>query len=917
MADAPEIKVKLTAEDTGVAAAIKELGAQLKNLKKQQDETASSGLTLSKVFAGIAAAGALIKLKDIGREAFDSAVNIGKLSDKTGISTQTLSVFHKVAGDVGASTESVDKALIKAAKSITDFQGGTGKAAAGFKILGINAKDFAGINSDQKLQLVTTKLGGMEKGFQKATAQAAIFGKGASDITLVANSLAGQGFDAATKATARLGLLLDQTTTDSFRAAKASMQELSDVGKGLATQFEAGMLPAISDVGEALLDALGDDGAGSAFKELGKGAGYAIRGIVAGILSIGVSAGTSAAEVAELFDYAFNHTKEAAKTVFAAIGGYIKSGVGGAAVSASLQIVNSGDSATKEFAARIAAIEGEAKKQQDKIYNALFPSDGEEARRAKERAKRLRPDKTTDAPDVTARVPNDRAESAQLALEEKRLQDELAIHRAYAKQTEDVDKDMYERGEITISEYFDRRKVAIQADAVEETAILQRELALQQANVAKFAKEKGAAATPKDADKSEALRLQALGKVDELQTKITTTQLGADAKTAVLDAEQFKAKNDNNAKLLEFEKLIDTSAGKRREAAQAEIEVEKQKLAIILAQSGASQAQIAAELARYQTVKTAEVDFQEQQKTGGAQLKELDDQKAAIEDRVKSGQLFQVQADEQIRQAEIARLPVLQQIADALKQQAAVSGTEEDAAKAADFQKQVDQVKVQSNLAGQQLATLKQGLQQSLTSGFEQFFEQIGKGTESIGQDFKNLAASIIGSIGKMIAQMLIQIAVAKLLQAALGFSGGGVVSGASSIVPGQAINGLAAAEGGLIKGPGGPKSDAIPARVSPGEYIVKAEAVSSFGVHNLEAINRGLQIPSLERLSLPKFAEGGLVGASAASGSGSGNIKLGIGLDEGLILKHLSSKQAGRIVLQHIVNNPKAAGKALSRSGG
>ena len=34
MADAPEVKVKLTAEDTGVAAAIKELGNQLKGLKK-------------------------------------------------------------------------------------------------------------------------------------------------------------------------------------------------------------------------------------------------------------------------------------------------------------------------------------------------------------------------------------------------------------------------------------------------------------------------------------------------------------------------------------------------------------------------------------------------------------------------------------------------------------------------------------------------------------------------------------------------------------------------------------------------------------------------------------------------------------------------------------------------------------------
>ncbi|MGC2354719.1 MAG: hypothetical protein WA491_01530, partial [Candidatus Acidiferrum sp.] len=45
----PEIKVRLTAEDAGVSAAIKELSVQLKDLKRQDDETARSadGMALS------------------------------------------------------------------------------------------------------------------------------------------------------------------------------------------------------------------------------------------------------------------------------------------------------------------------------------------------------------------------------------------------------------------------------------------------------------------------------------------------------------------------------------------------------------------------------------------------------------------------------------------------------------------------------------------------------------------------------------------------------------------------------------------------------------------------------------------------------------------------------------------------------
>jgi hypothetical protein len=100
---------------------------------------------------------------------------------------------------------------------------------------------------------------------------------------------------------------------------------------------------------------------------------------------------------------------------------------------------------------------------------------------------------------------------------------------------------------------------------------------------------------------------------------------------------------------------------------------------------------------------------------------------------------------------------------------------------------------------------------------------------------------------------------------------------------------------------------------LSHGEFIVKADAVASFGVANLDAINRGLRIPSIERLALPRYAEGGLVGEAGAGGES--NINLGISLDEGLILKHLSSKAAGNIILNHLANNPKAAGKALSRS--
>lgn len=59
------------------------------------------------------------------------------------------------------------------------------------------------------------------------------------------------------------------------------------------------------------------------------------------------------------------------------------------------------------------------------------------------------------------------------------------------------------------------------------------------------------------------------------------------------------------------------------------------------------------------------------------------------------------------------------------------------------------------------------------------------------------------------------------------------------------------AATGGLITGPGGPRSDSIPMMLSNREYVQNADAVAHYGVPFMNAINKKM---------LPKMADGGLV---------------------------------------------------------
>lgn len=71
---------------------------------------------------------------------------------------------------------------------------------------------------------------------------------------------------------------------------------------------------------------------------------------------------------------------------------------------------------------------------------------------------------------------------------------------------------------------------------------------------------------------------------------------------------------------------------------------------------------------------------------------------------------------------------------------------------------------------------------------------------------------------------------------------------------PGPAPTGFAT--GGLIRGPGTGTSDSIPAYLSNGEYVIRAAAVRQLGAGYLDLLNNGI--------SIPRFADGGLVGAVA-----------------------------------------------------
>lgn len=71
----------------------------------------------------------------------------------------------------------------------------------------------------------------------------------------------------------------------------------------------------------------------------------------------------------------------------------------------------------------------------------------------------------------------------------------------------------------------------------------------------------------------------------------------------------------------------------------------------------------------------------------------------------------------------------------------------------------------------------------------------------------------------------------------------------------GLGVPGFAA--GGYVSGPGGPRTDSILARLSDGEFVLNAAATRFYGASLLDRLNR---------LSIPRFADGGIVSASSGT---------------------------------------------------
>jgi hypothetical protein len=157
-------------------------------------------------------------------------------------------------------------------------------------------------------------------------------------------------------------------------------------------------------------------------------------------------------------------------------------------------------------------------------------------------------------------------------------------------------------------------------------------------------------------------------------------------------------------------------------------------------------------------------------------------------------------------------------------------------------------------------ANLSEGMQKGvvgLGAGIDSMMSLLETANRDSSTEYKRMAqmqATIAGALAitKIWGQYAAQPWIAAGLTALVAANTGAQIA---------AIQSANYATGGLVRGPGTGTSDDIPANLSNGEYVLRADAVRKIGVSNLNAMNQG---------RMANFSSGGMVGSGSAGGNSS-----------------------------------------------
>lgn len=872
----PDIRIRLSAE--GVA----EVVAALRKVQTEADKTgkgtaAGVGLAnkallemnvlLKGLFPLLGITGAVLGLATLAKNAFRSADAMEKLSQKTGLAVETLSVLSSTAKKVDVDPERLEKGLIKFAKARDELVGGNKDMEEAFRRLGISRKEALNLGDDEMVLRLVDRIGKLGDSYQKTAIAQQIFGRGGAELIPVFNRLAKDGVEETRRRLEEMGLLMTKDFAEAAEAAAQGMKKLEGQARGAATQFVAGFVPGITQAIDAMNEAVSGKGV-NGFKTLGEAAAWVLKAIIALVVTVGKAVG---ATIAIWEVRLFTLIDMAKGAVAGASEGWETGGVKGAIAG----FWKGAEGAYKDGTDRIRGINEEFKKDVEKVYSDLFLKPPKKpVKIGREEGPPDREDKEGTNKLITAQQAAARAKEAFLRAQ---VENEIRLLQARNRLEEKENQVAFDNGLTSLRAYFERRRKILTSEAEKEIEGLRKErdqiveAAVGERKLAGGQKGKDAGVIQAEQEKIAWKEKQDLAAID---LRIRQKELELQEKGLALTEDERKAIITLGVERLSLDQRILETTGKKIEAQAKALEIEKSQLDQQLRAAGMPAEERETKIGEYATAREAEIEFNRVRLEIQQALFNLEMERQKIQELIARGVVTEAEGEDRILGIERERLPVLQEIAERYQQAAVKTGDSEKIGEAKQTSADVRQIGVHVDETGRRLAALKKTAFDSLVNGLGNFLSQGIQGAKNLGEAIRNMAKNFVAAMLDMIAQMLAFAAI-KALFKGMGFS----------LPTGAADGGGGMATGGIVRGPGTGTSDSIPAWLSNREYVVRAAVVEQPGALSfLETFNQRGVRSLYDYTKASRYAEGGLVGASGTAGGAGLTINVPVSVsDSGL----------------------------------
>ncbi len=860
------------------------------------------------VLANLGVAVSVAGLTAMVKSAIDTGDALDEMSQRVGVSVETLSVWKPAAEQSGVSGESFEKGLRKLSTTMLEAATGSEDAARGFSAVGVEFKNQDGTlrATDQVLLDLAERFKAMPDGAEKTALAVQLFGKSGAELIPFLN----QGRDGINELAAEmqaLGVQMSSETAVQAGNFNDALDKLKLATTSIGNQIIASLLPALNDMAGGMVESAKQGGT--------------LRAILDGVVLVLKTLALGAATVGK---------------AFVALGEAI--GVG---VAAAVEALKGNTDGAKAI---IADLKGNLVKRLDELASfrdSLFDPKPIEVKAPKIQAdpellQRLtKPKAVKPAQDTTG---------AQTTLMKAQLDAEFALL-----------KDGLNRQQTALDAALEDRLVSVRDYYTQKTAIEQREV---DAEIARKQQELARSQQVAATGKSENDRLKAKAEVAKAEADLITLN------NRRTDIEQANARKAAQAE----RELADALAQAREELAQITgTATDADRQAAIERSYRDLRARLAAEsdadgvslVDRLINVKAAQANLAALEAQWRQVTERLRNAQEAIQTQQQAGLLTEAQARQQIvalqqqSATEMERLlPTMQQAAQAIGPDAVIRvqawRNELDRTKLT-----VDEMAPLWNRIGESFGGALNGMitgAQTWRSALASIFQQVADAflQQIVIQPFQQwiamqarMLALKLGFIQQeqtvdaaasaaKVAQKTTETTAVVSMDAAK--AGAGAAASQASIPyvgPALAVAAMVAmvaavmallggikkfAGGGLVSGPGSATSDSIPARLSAGEYVVRAAAVRQVGVAFLDSLN-GLSVGPRFKGGELAFAAGGLVPevkVPPAQPQMNQAVRIVNAVDPGVTHDHLQSPAGEKVIVNIIGRNARAIRAAL-----